>query len=181
MTRLISAVAIAVLVCLTLAGCWNSGNHPDATADPSEIVGNWSGPTTTVETSPTTEAISSISFAADGTFSATAIPQSVLCGPVYTNDWGDTSSPNPNTTTVTSTGTWKPYTSDKTSDFYHGVSMVWQLDNGAGELVPSCDMTFRLETLDGEVKLFTWIGDPDSDETVTLTRSPLLPLSTPAP
>jgi hypothetical protein len=93
---------------------------------------------------------------------------------VDTNTWGDTSSPTPNLATITTTGTWKPYTSTNPDQPFHGVAMIWLVNDGAGDLAPTCGTTLRFESLDGEVKLFTWIGDPDNDETVTLSRSPAL-------
>jgi hypothetical protein len=146
MSRIMGAVAATLLV-VSLTGCYSQGHHPEATAQASDIVGTW-----VAEQDSGTDA--TITFDGDGTFVATAYPKVILCAAVGTD-------------AADGHGTWA-------LDDGHDVpprprvALDWIPEDVADG--NPCETGLDLEEIEGELLLFSWIGDPDLAEDVTFVR-----------
>ena len=146
-------VTVATVLSLTLAGCWNSGHHPAATAESSDIVGVWTAPAAAWDEQMVT-------FSEDGTFRAAAVSGDSFCGIFGSGEKSGA---------VDGGGEWTLVDGTRHPDLPNSqLSVHFSTDDPARGT--GCTSQLFVEELGGELYLFTWIGDPDNDETVTFTK-----------
>jgi len=133
-----------VAVTLIFTACtWD--RHPQFAARPSDIVGTWFAPEVSGVT-PT------ITFSADGTYRAKEIPDNLICE--IGNIEPDYEHP------IESTGDWSIGAISALANQPH-VEIKWH---------NYCFTQLWTERRNDQVHLYTYVGDPDEDRTVTFSR-----------